>query len=77
MIKKYGGYYNENNDFIIDYNDESGKENKKESFLDINGFRKMFKSTKQNLLEDQTIDFNNMLVVTSLLEKINAKLIKS
>ena len=37
----------------------------------------MFKSTKQNLLEDQTIDFNNMLVVTSLLEKINAKLIKS
>lgn len=56
---------------------KSNKENKKESFLDINGFRKMFKSTKKNLLENQTIDFNNMLVVTSLLEKINAKLIKS
>ena len=56
---------------------KSNKENKKESFSDINGFRKMFKSTKQNLLVNQTIDFNNMLVVTSLIEKINAKLIKS
>ena len=56
---------------------KSSKENKKESFFDINGFREMFKSTKQNLLKNQTIDFNNMLVVTSLLEKINAKLIKS
>ena len=37
----------------------------------------MFKSTRKNLLENQAIDFNNMLIVTSLLEKINAKLIKS
>jgi len=58
MIQKYGGYYNENNDFIIDYNEESGKENKikKEYFEkftenELNYWNKISKNEKQLLFK--------------------------
>jgi ATP-dependent Lon protease len=58
MIKEYGGYYNENNDFIIDYNDESGKENKikKEYFEkfteeELHYWNKISKTEKQLLFK--------------------------